>query len=127
MSKRGARLTRPVPANEWELVAITTEAARGWAQLEATEPAALARAYDQLTHDPAHYSGRQHRMKGQYATGTYEGRTFERWQYEVSGASRIWYFVDMPDPAAARRGKGPRLRKRVLVEMVSIGHPKGTE
>lgn len=127
MTKRGARLTRPVPADEWELVAITTEAARGWAQLEATEPNALARAYDHLTNDPTQHSSRQHRMKGHYATGTYEGKTFERWQYEVSGASRIWYFVDAPDPAVHRHKKGPQLQKRVLVEMVSVGHPKGTE
>lgn len=127
MTKRGARLTRPVPSDEWELVAITTEAAKGWAQLEATEPNALARAYDQLTHDPTQHSSRQHRMKGHYATGTYEGRTIERWQYEVSGASRIWYFVDALDAATPHRKKGPRQRKRVLVEMVSVGHPKGTE
>ena len=127
MSKRGSRLTRPVATDEWELVAITTEAARGWAQMEASEPNALARAYDQLTQDPLHHSSRQHRLKGNYATGTYQGRTFDRWQYEVSGAGRIWYFVDAPDPLVARSGKRPRPRKRVLVEMVSAGHPKGTE
>jgi hypothetical protein len=49
VTKRGERLARPVARQEWELVAITSEAARGWEELAASEPTALALAFDQLT------------------------------------------------------------------------------
>lgn len=68
MTKRGERLARPVARQEWELVVITGEAARGWDGLAISEPTALAHAYDQLTRDPAKHSERQHRLKGSLAT-----------------------------------------------------------
>lgn len=126
MTKRGERLVRPVARQEWDLVVITGDAARGWDAFAISEPTALAHAYDQLTRDPAKHSERQHRLKGSLATGEHQGRTFDRWQYEVTGAGRIWYFIDDPGPER-RGGKGARARRRVLVEMVSIGHPKATD
>lgn len=127
MSRRRERLTRPVRRDEWELVAITNQAAKEWAELEAVEANALARAYDQLTRDPAAHSDRQHRMKGNYATGQHEGDTFDRWQYEVTAAGRIWYFVENPRPGPKRPSRGRRPRRRVPVEAVFVGHPKATE
>ena len=127
MSRRGERLPRPTRSDEWELVAITAQAAKGWGELAAAEPNATARAYDQLSADPTAHSERLHRLRGDYATGTYEGRSHERWQYEVTAAGRIWYFVDDPGPGARRPGRGPRPRRRVLVEAVFVGHPKATE
>jgi hypothetical protein len=93
--------------------------------LAATDPNALARAYDQLTRDPAHHSDRQHRMKGNLAAGKYQGKTFDRWQYGVTSAGRIWYFIE--DPTGRSATPRSRPRRRVLVEMVSAGHPKATE
>jgi len=77
VTKRGERLARPVARQEWELVAITSEAARGWEELAASEPTALALAFDQLTREPAQHSERQHRLKGSLATSQHQGRTFD--------------------------------------------------
>ena len=44
-----------------------------------------------------------------YGTGTYDGPTFDRWQYEAAAGGRIVYFVDDPTEAAARsRTERPR-------------------
>lgn len=105
--------------------------AEDWDKLAAVEPNALATVYDQLSTNPTAVSARQMRLKGGLATGSFEGRTFDRWQYEVTAGGRIWYFVDDPTEGGRRRterkGRGPRLRRRVLIESVSIGHPKATE
>lgn len=52
-------------------------------------------------------------MKGQLAEGSVGGRTLQQWQYEVTGAARIWYCVD--DEAHV-----------VWVTHAAIGHPKQT-
>ena len=131
MPARGSRLARPVRTDEWSIEAINGRAAEDWNKLAAVEPNALAAAYDQLSTNPVAVSSRQMRLKGSLATGTFEGRVFDRWQYEVTAGGRIWYFADGPaeggrrDPE--RKGRGPRPRRRVLIEAVSIGHPKATE
>jgi hypothetical protein len=128
---RGSRLTRPVRTDEWAIVAVNSRTAEDWDKLAAVEPNALAAAYDQLSADPTVVSARQTRLKGSLATGSFEGRTFDRWQYEVTAGGRLWYFVDDPREGGRRpperKGRGPRPRRRVLIEAVSIGHPKATE
>lgn len=57
---------------------------------------------------------RQHQLKGSLATGEFDGRSLPRWQYEVTGAGRIWYLVD---------GE----RRTVWVQAASTGHPKATD
>jgi hypothetical protein len=128
---RGSRLPRPVRTDEWAIEAINNRAAEDWDKLAAVEPNALAAAYDQLSTDPTTVSARQTRLKGSLATGSFEGRTLDRWQYEVTAGGRLWYFVDDPTEGdrrtPRRKGRGPRPRRRVLIEAVSIGHPKATE
>lgn len=40
--------------------------------------------------------------------------TLERWQYEVTGAGRVWYLVDDE-------------RRTVWISYAGVGHPKATE
>jgi hypothetical protein len=53
------------------------------------------------------------------ATGTYDGATFERYQYKITNSGRLWYFVQLA-PAAKIEG-------RVLLERCEPGHPKQTD
>lgn len=116
-------LTRPPKTTDYEVVAASKKIAEVWDHWAATEPNALADAYDQLAQDPKAHSKRQTPLAGDYATGTYEGRRYDRWQYEVTSGGRVWYFVDQtPIGSGKRRRPG-----RVIVEKVFAGHPKGTE
>ncbi|MBI4729265.1 MAG: hypothetical protein HY775_07140 [Acidobacteria bacterium] len=131
MTGRRSGLPRPTRTTEWAIEAIDSRAAEDWEKLCAVEPNAAAFAWDRLSTNPEAHSERQTRLKGSLATGTYEGRTYVRWQYEVTSGGRIWYFVDDPTEGGRkrveRRGRGPRPRRRVLVEAVHVGHPKATE
>jgi len=131
VSGRGSRLPRPTRTTEWAIEAIDSRAARDWEKLCAAAPNAAAAAWDQLSSNPTTHSDRQTRLKGSLASGSYQGRTYERWQYEVTGGGRMWYFVEDPTEGGrarpARTGRGPRPRKRILIEAVHLGHPKATE
>jgi hypothetical protein len=72
------------------------------------------RAYDWLTEHPRRYDQRNKRLKGELATGMHHGRELERWQYELTGAARIWYLID--DRAHT-----------VWIQAVYLHHPKQTE
>lgn len=81
---------------------------------------------------PAQFSSRQRRLEGKtFGTGTYEGKTYDRWQYEATSGGRIFYFVDDPTDGGRkkleRKGRGPKPRRRVIIEAVHPGHPKETE
>lgn len=129
---REERIPRPARTDEWEIVAADKGVADDWDKWANHEPNALATAYDQLATDPTQFSSRQRKLEGKtYGTGTYEGKRFERWQYEVTSGGRIFYFVDDPTDGGRkkpeRQGRGPRQRRRVIIEAVHPGHPKGTE
>jgi len=128
---RRARLPRPIRKDEWLIEAVNDRVAKEWCKLAAVAPNELAAACDQLSTDPIKYSNRQHRLRGDLATGTYEGTVYDRWQYEVTAGGRVWYFVDDPTQGGGvkpvRKGRGGRPRRRVLIEKVHIGHPKATE
>jgi hypothetical protein len=57
---------------------------------------------------------RQHPLHGDLATHVVSGRQLEQWQYEVTGAGRVWYCID--DEA-----------RIVWLTAASTGHPKSTE
>lgn len=129
---RQERIARPARTDEWEVVAADKGVADDWERWAKQEPNALAAAYDQLATHPTQFSSRQRRLEGNtYGTGSYEGKGFDRWQYEVTAGGRIFYFVDDPTDGgrkkSQREGRGPRPRKRVIVEAVHPGHPKATE
>jgi hypothetical protein len=53
-------------------------------------------------------------LAGSLATATVGGKALEQWQYEVTGAGRIWYCPDLE-------------RRVIHLTLVSVGHPKKTE
>ena len=129
---RPQRITRPPRTDEWEVVAADKSVADDWDRWASQEPNALATAYDQLATNPTQFSPRQKRLEGKtYGAGTYEGTTYDRWQYEATSGGRIFSFVDDPTDGgrkkSERQGRGPKPRRRVIIEAVHPGHPKGTE
>lgn len=126
MVVQGVRVVRPTRSDEWVVVAGDQGVVEAWEKWAAQELNALAAAYDQLATNPLHRSLRQAPLAGGHATVTHDGRTFVRWQYEVTSGGRLFYFVEDPD-TTQRKGKGPRLRRRVIIEAVHPGHPKRTE
>ena len=129
---REERIARPARTDEWEVVAADKGVAADWDRWAKQEANALASAYDKLASDPTERSSRQKRLEGKtHGTGTYDGKTFDRWQYEATSGGRIFYFVDDPTAGgtkkAVRKGRGPKPRRRVIIEAVHPGHPKGTE
>jgi len=59
-------------------------------------------------------SARVHRLKGELGKRAIGGKELEQWQYEVTGAGRIWY---CPDDA----------RRVVFITWASTGHPRQTD
>jgi hypothetical protein len=115
--QRGGPIPPPVGPDEWEILCGTREARTGWPELERQAPGNVARAHEVLRTDPAPVveTERQHRLRGRrLGTGEYKGKTLPQWQYEVTGAGRIWYLVDAED-------------HRVIVMHAAPGHPKATE
>ena len=129
---REERIARPTRTDEWEVVAADKGVADEWARWAKQERNALAAAYDQLAANPTQFSSRQKRLEGKtYGTGTHEGKTYDRWQYEATAGGRIFYFVDDTTDDGrkkpARQGRGPKPRRRVIIEAVHPGHPKAKE
>lgn len=129
---RGERVARPTRSDEWEIVATDKGVAEEWDRWAKQEPNTLAAAYDQLSSNPTQFSSRQKRLEGKtYGTGTHDGTTYDRWQHEATSGGRIFYFVDDPTDGGRKRpqrkGRGPKPKRRVIIEAVHPGHPKGTE
>lgn len=114
MAKRKERVAPPPAAGGWDLRYATNDAAKGWEQLCGAAAANTRAAWERLITDPRHHDQRQHRLKGPLGTRRVDGREMEQWQYEVTGAGRIWYCID--DGA-----------RRVWLTDASVGHPKSTE
>ncbi|KUL25878.1 hypothetical protein [Actinoplanes awajinensis] len=115
--QRGGPIPPPVGPGEWEILCGTREARTGWPELERQAPNNVARAHQVLRTDPAPATEteRQHRLRGKrLGTGEYKGKVLPQWQYEVTGAGRIWYLVDADD-------------HRVIVMHAGPAHPKATE
>ena len=101
---RADRVARPARTDEWEIVAADKGVSDDWDRWAKQEPNALATAYDQLSTNPTQLSSRQKRLQGKtMGTGTYDGTTFDRWQYEVTAGGRIFYFVDDPTDGGRKK------------------------
>ncbi|HUP69608.1 MAG TPA: hypothetical protein VM142_07295 [Acidimicrobiales bacterium] len=129
---REESVTRPTRTDEWEVVAADKGVADDWNRWAKQEPNALAAAYDQLATQPTTFSSRQKRLEGRtYGNATYQGKTYDRWQYEATAGGRIFYFVDDPSDGKRkkpqRQGREPKRRRRVIIDAAHQGHPKGTE
>ena len=114
MPKRGDRVAPPPAPGEWDLRFGDQSAVDGWNRLcsQASGPASLA--WTALRTDPRARSQRQHPLKGEFASRSVGGRPLEQWQYEVTGAGRIWYCIDDE-------------RRVVYLTLAMIGHPRQTE
>lgn len=113
--KRKDRVAPPPGPNEWDMRFATNDAAKGWEELCRQTPYNLRRAWEALRTNPCPLAtSRQHPLKGTLSTGTFDGRQLPCWQYEVTGAGRIWYLIDDE-------------RHTVWIQAASTGHPKATE
>lgn len=121
--RRGEEVVRP---NPWRVVLHSTQAARGWADLERQVLDALDRVWVDITAEPrsTNKPGRQHRLKAALGVVKIDGAAMEQWQYEVTGGARIWYAIDdeartlwitkavIGHPGITDRGKGGGRRMR---------------
>lgn len=92
------------------------DAADGWEELCKQAPGPTRDAWEVLTRNPRDRSNpsRQAQLRYDLATRTIGGKELEQWQYEVTGAGRVWY---CPDDATTT----------VLITRASCGHPKETD
>jgi hypothetical protein len=94
MIKKASAVPRPRKKAEYEICLATQQARKGWQDLLATTRNAVVDAWDLLTKTPNLESPQNHRLKGQLATITRAGQTHDRWQHELPGGARIWFFID---------------------------------
>lgn len=113
MSKRGDRASRPTSTTDWSIRFDSREAADTWDSLLGTHANALARFWDEVTREPRQKSERLHQLKADFAFRVRAGVSLEQWQYEFSGAGRIWYCIDDSS-------------RCVWLTAVQAGHPGAT-
>jgi hypothetical protein len=114
MPTRGERVAPPPAPGDWDLRFHERAAAEGWEQLCAHAPGPSGTAWNQVRTDPRNRSARQRPLKRDLATRSIGGRVLEQWQYEVTGAGRLWYCIDDD-------------RRTVWLMLAKVGHPKETD
>lgn len=115
---------RPSKRGSWKVVARSKKVSEVWHELANQFSSDCQFVYDRLTNDPKIDDGdRQHPLEGEAGNGSYQGRSYKRWQIDVGSGSRVWYFIDeIPE------GKGQKYRSgTVIIDQVFPGHPKSTE
>lgn len=63
--------------------------------------------------NPRGMSARQHPLKGDLGSRSVGGRVLEQWQFEVTGAGRVWYCIDDDHQV-------------VHLTLATVGHPAAT-
>jgi hypothetical protein len=111
---RGRRVPRPPAPGEWDIRYWRNSVEDDWDKLVAVAPPAAARAWEWLRRRPRERTDRNHPLRGSLAAARHGGRTYERWQHEVTGSGRIWFLID-------------DRRRTIFIEKVTTGHPKETE
>lgn len=114
MPKRRERVAPPPRKGDWEFRYATNSAVTGWEKICAAAPGPARTAWEHITTDPRDRTARQHPLKGSLATREVNGHLLEQWQYEVTGAGRVWYVIDDN-------------RRTAWMTDASPGHPKETE
>lgn len=109
---KSSRVSRPIKSTEFEIVVSSRQAEVGWRDLLATQRNTLADAWDFLVSTPLQKRPNAHPLRGELATVTRAGAVHERWQYELKGGARIWYFV---------------VKRVVHLEQVHTAHPNQTK
>jgi len=115
---------RPTRPGSWVIVARSAKVEAAWEQFANQAAGECNRVYDQLETEPDRDDGdRQHPLTNDAGKGTFDGKTYQRWQIDVTSGGRIWYFMDpTPFGAGQKRRSG-----RVIIDAVHFGHPKKTE
>jgi hypothetical protein len=111
---RRERVAPPPRPGGWDFRYATGDAVSGWEKVCAAAPANARTAWERITTDPRQRDSRQHPLKGRLGTRVVNGEPLEQWQYEVTGAGRLWYCIDDS-------------RRIVRLTDASVGHPKSTE
>ena len=116
MSGRGARVPAPATGQQWDLRFGNKKAASNWEKLCNVAAGNCATMHARLTADPRHAvnHNRHHRLGGELGTGKHAGQDLEQWQYEITGAGRVWFLIDDEN-------------KRVILSLVEQGHPSKTD
>jgi hypothetical protein len=93
---KGDPVPPPPGKGEYEVKFASRAAAVGWQDLCRQAPGNTLDAWIQMRTCPAPVvpTSRHHRMKGDLATGTRNGKSYPQWQIEVTGGGRIWYLFD---------------------------------
>jgi len=112
--KRGDRVAPPPASGGWDLRFGDAAAVEGWDQLSRHAPGPTLAAWTILRTDPRRRGARQHPLKGELAMRIIGGRQLEQWQFEVTGAGRIWYAIDDE-------------RRVVILSFAAVGHPSITD
>ncbi|BCB83557.1 hypothetical protein [Phytohabitans suffuscus] len=114
--KRGDRVAPPARPGEYHLRFATADAAKGWEDLCRQAPANTRTAFESIRADPVPFPAteRHHRLKHDLGVGRHDGRAMEQWQYEVTGAGRVWYLVD-------------RKARTVWLTYAGTAHPRPTD
>jgi hypothetical protein len=112
--RRGERVAPPPTKEECDVVFATNDAVEGWEQLGRHVPGPINDGWQRLPTAPLRVDRRQHPLKGRLSEREVADKRRQQWQYEVTGAGRVWY---CPDPD----------QKTVWVTDASVGHPKQTE
>jgi len=97
-------------------VFITRQVEKGWTDCLAATRNATVDAWNRLTTAPTVEDERLYRLSAELASGTYDCKTFDRYQYKVTNGGRIWYFVELTP--------GTKLAGRVLLRALRTGTPK---
>lgn len=114
MPKRGDRVAPPPGTGEWDIRFGDSAAVDGWDQLSRQSPGPTLAVWAILRTDPRRRGERQHPLKGELGARSIGGRMLEQWQFEVTGAGRIWYAIDDE-------------RRIVLLTLATVGHPAKTD
>jgi hypothetical protein len=112
--RRGERVAPPPTPEEWDVRFATNDAVEGWQQLGSQAPGPTKKCWEDLRRDPLRHDKRQHPLHDNLERRLIGERDLPQWQYEVTGAGRIWY---CPDGA----------KRVVWLTYASVGHPKATE
>ncbi len=109
------RVPQPSRKGDWQLWFANSQVEADWEQFCASARNAAHNAYVAIASDPRRHTSRQARLHGDLATWKKDNRTsLEQWQYEATGAARIWYAIEDD-------------KKSLWMTLASIGHPKRTE
>jgi hypothetical protein len=113
--KRGDDVAPPPAPGEWRIRFLENDTCKGWDELCRQAPGNTLSAWQTMRRSPAPpvHDQRHHPLHKDLATGFVKGRVLQRWQIEVTGSGRIWYFID-PD------------EHTVWIDYAGCGHPRQT-